>query len=167
MVVLKRQSILPKENIWYSDKIYLVQHRLFDILHSPPDQRGELDAACCISALIFCTTCLRDITFNFRSISNAVKRLKEAIQDFLGNHWTPRVDFPLGVKLFWVLGLGGIASEGKEERWWYVGKFRKMVGVLALKDWESAEVVLKSVLWQADLDSFGRRLWAEAHSSLW
>ena len=167
MAVLRKQSVLPQENIWYSDKIYSVQHRLFDILHSTADQRGELDAACCITALIFCSTCLRDIGFNFRVIENAVKRLKEAISEFLEKHWVPRVDFPLGMKLFWVLGLGGIASEGKEERWWFVEKFRKMAAVLGLKDWEGAEAILESALWQADLNGFGRKLWAEAHSSVW
>lgn len=167
MAVLRKQSVLPKENIWYSDKIYSLQHRLFDILHSPVAKRDELDAACCIAALIFCATCLRDITFNFRAIENAVTRLKDAIADFLDKHWTPRVDYPLGVKLFWVLGLGGIASEGKQERWWFVEKFRKMAGVLGLKDWESAELVLENVLWQADLNGFGRKLWVEAHGPVW
>ena len=100
-------------------------------------------------------------------IANAVKRLKEAIAEFLENHWAPRVDYELGLKLFWVLGLGGIASEGKDERWWFVEKFKKMAGVLGLKDWECARVVLDGVLWQSDLDGFGRKLWAEIHSPVW
>ena len=167
MSMLRKQSVLPEENIWYSDKIYSLQHRLFDEIQTSYSQRGSLDAACSIAALIFCSTCLRDIGFNFRIIATAVTRLKAAILEFLEKHLIPKIDFPLGLKLFWVLGLGGIASDGKDERRWFVEKFRKMAGVLGLKDWEAAEGVLGSVLWQEDLSGFGRKMWVEAHSDVW
>jgi hypothetical protein len=164
MTTLKKQSVLPKENIWYSDKIYSLQHRLFDILHSPPYQHA-LDRPVCIAALIFCAVCLRDITFNFRIIYNAVKRLKTAVQHFLDENWTPTVDYQLGIKLFWALGFGGIAAEGKEERAWFVKKFGIMCGVLGLRDWDGGREILDGVLWQSDLDGFGKTLWREASST--
>jgi hypothetical protein len=161
MSILRKQSVVPEENIWYSDKIYSLQHRLYFILHNSPFP-SSLDPAMCIAALIFCAVCLRDITFNFRIIYNGVKRLKTAVQVFLDRYWKPCVDYALGVKLFWVLGMGGIASEGKEERNWFVGKFKIMCGVLNLKNWEDARGLLEGVLWQEDLNGFGGKLWLEA-----
>lgn len=64
--------------------------------------------------------------------------------------------------MFWILGFGGVAAEGKPERDWFVAKFRASCDDLDINDWETANRILKDVLWQAELDDAASKLWLEA-----
>jgi hypothetical protein len=65
-------------------------------------------------------------------------------------------------RFLWVLGLGGMAAEGKSERAWYVVRFRMIAHGLGFGSWWEAKRVLEGVLWMRELDEPGRRLWVEA-----
>jgi len=65
-------------------------------------------------------------------------------------------------RMFWILGFGGMAAEGKPERDWFVAKFRKSCDDLNINDWETAKEILVNVLWQSDLDDDASKLWLEA-----
>jgi len=43
-----------------------------------------------------------------------------------------------------------------------VAKFRALCDELNINDWEAANGVLKDILWQAELDDAGTKLWLEA-----
>ena len=158
---LRSSAVLPREDIWYSDKIYYLQRSLFDIIHNPDLLSSSLDAACGIAGLIYCTHCLRDIPFTFQVISKAVSRLKSAIEGIETEQLQVQIS-TAGVRLLWVLGLGGVAAEGKRDRSWFAAKFKDMCGVMSLIDWESTKAVLESVLWQEELNDAGERLWDES-----
>ena len=64
--------------------------------------------------------------------------------------------------MFWILGFGGVAAEGKPERDWFVAKFKALRDVLDINDWETARGLLKEVLWQMELDDAASKLWLEA-----
>jgi hypothetical protein len=164
MQAIRTSSIEPRENIWYSDKIYYLQRSLYEIIHRPQSEKGELDTAGSIAALIYCCNCLRDIPLSFQVIAKTVKRVKESLETF---QKTPLLsqDFKLHIRLFWILGLGGVAAEGKPtERSWLVDEFRKMSELMGVRYWDSARAILEGVLWHPDLDEFGKRFWEEAMS---
>jgi hypothetical protein len=157
---LRRSPILPQEDIWYSDKIYYLQCSLFDIIHNPNTPNRSLDAASALAGLIYCTHCLRDIPLTFQVIANAVTSL-EAIIEQLEHEQFQIEGGMLGVRHLWVLGLGGVAAEGKRERDWFVVKFKKRCVVMGLINWDSAKGILERLLWQDRLNEAGKRLWAE------
>lgn len=159
---LKKRANMPKEDIWYSDKVYYLQRHILDIAHSS-DYPRPLDTVCALAALIYCGHCLRDVPLTFTAVSNGVKRLKPAIERYEREHnWIQDAD--LARKMFWILAFGGVCAEGKPEREWFATKFWVASGQLQLKDWESAKEILDAVLWQPELDDGGVRLWKGAHA---
>jgi len=154
----------PLEDIWYIDKIYYLQSSLYDIIHQPPYESGILDTACAFAALIFCGHCLRDVPLSFSVHIKAVTRLKTAIE-IAQSSIAYTVDPHLRKRLFWILGLGGTAAEGKPEKPWFVDQLRNIFRDMHLNgSWESARPVLKSVLWNECLDEPGKKLWEEVMS---
>jgi hypothetical protein len=155
---IRRSLILPGENVWYSDKVYYLQHCLMEILHSP--RCTPLEAAFSMAALIFCAICFRDINFHFRAVADAVPRIKNSLRD-LKTDYFPFNDAQFATRTFWVLIFGGMAAEGKQDRPWFVEKLRISSGILGFRSWTTAKVVLGDVLWQSKLDEYGNRLWRE------
>jgi len=155
--------VQPEENIWYSDRIYYFQRSLYEIIHRPASDSQDLEIPGAIAALIYCCNCLRDTPLNFRVIFKAVTRLKESLQpvsrsvmlsQYSGFHF----------KLFWILGLGGAASEGKPERTWLVEEFRIVRDILEVQSWEETRSILEGMLWHPALDRCGKRFWDEVIS---
>ncbi|KAN0122911.1 Fungal specific transcription factor domain containing protein [Hyaloscypha variabilis] len=157
---LKRLSNLPEDNIWYSDKIYYLQRNLIEVVYCPNTPR-PVDRVCAMAALMYCGHCLRDVPLTFQVIARAVTRLKAAIIDYEKN-MSSEPDKEEKRVMFWILGFGGVAAVGKPERDWFVANFRAICDDLDVNDWEKANGMLKDVLWQADLDDGGSKLWLEA-----
>jgi hypothetical protein len=155
--IILTSSVLPEENVAYSDKVYYLQHCLLAIIHSPA--YGQLDTVFAGSALIFCCACFRDVNFNFRVIADGVRRLQNELEALDIKY--ALTDSVSSTRLFWTVTMGAIAAEGKAERPWFIEKMKTVSPVLNLSTWESAKVVLEDILWQAQLDQFGRRLWRE------
>jgi hypothetical protein len=157
---LRKRAHMPKEDIWYSDKIYYLQRHILDIAHSS-DYPQPLDSVCALAALIYCGHCLRDIPLTFTAVRNGVTRLKAAIETYEREYsWTQ--DGDLARKMFWILSFGGVCAEGKLEGEWFATKFCVCSGQLQLKDWIDAKEILDNILWQPELDEGGFRLWTEA-----
>jgi hypothetical protein len=155
---IRRSSIRPEENVWYSDKVYYLQHCLLEIVHSP--RCTPLDTAFSIAALIFCAICFRDINFRFRAVADAVPRIQNSLRD-LQTDYFPFNDAQFATRTFWVLVFGGMAAEGKQDRPWFVEKLRISSEILGFRSWTTAKLVLEDVLWQSKLDEYGSRLWRE------
>jgi hypothetical protein len=169
MHVIRTSTAEPPEDLWYSDKIYYVQRSLYDVLHQPPNEIGMLDTACATAALIFCGHCLRDVPLSFMVTTKAVARLKLAIEASLQSI-SHTINSHLQKRLFWILGFGGTAAEGKAERAWFVSEFRKISSALYLNNketaWQTAKSALESVLWSDKLDEPASRFWAESISDV-
>ncbi|KAF4631206.1 hypothetical protein G7Y89_g6916 [Cudoniella acicularis] len=161
----------PRENLFYSDKIYHFQHQLFTIIHSSPSFYTSLDKACSIVALLFCCYALKDIPFTFRIFTKGVERLKILValheenskgdDGVMGRNDGDEIEVKR--KLFWAVGLGALAAEGKDEWGWFVERIREMCVVMGVDCWDKARSILESVLWQNDLNEAGERLWKEAN----
>jgi hypothetical protein len=157
---LRRLSYLPEDNIWYSDRLYYLQRNLVEIVYCPNTPR-PVDRLCSMAALIYCGHCLRDVPLTFQVIARAVTRLKAAIIK-LEKEISADTDREAKKVMFWILGFGGVAAEGKPERDWFVAKFRALCDELDINDWETASGVLKNVLWQSELDDAASKLWLKA-----
>ena len=162
MRILRCQPVMPQENIWYSDRIYYLQRCLFEIMFCPKSEGGSLDSALAIAGIMFCGNCLRDIPLTFEVFKKAVARLKSVIQDL--EDCGLLIDDPqLDHRLFWAIGFGGVAADGKPERAWYVAKFRQLCDARNIQDWGSAKAVLEAFLWESSYDGAGHLLWVEAN----
>ena len=157
---LRRLSNLPEDNIWYSDKIYYLQRNLIEVVYCPNTPR-PVDRVCAVAALMYCGHCLRDVPLTFQVIARAVTRLKTLIINYEKN-FEFEADRDAKRVMFWILGFGGVAAEGKPERDWFVAKFRAICDELDVNDWETANRMLKDVLWQSELDHGASKLWLEA-----
>ena len=157
---LRKLSYLPEDNIWYSDRLYYLQRNLVEIVYCPNTPR-PVDRVCAMAALMYCGHCLRDVPLTFQVIARAVTRLKAAIIR-LEKEISADTDREAKKVMFWILGFGGVAAEGKPERDWFVAKFRALCDELDINDWETASGVLKDVLWQSELDDAASKLWLEA-----
>jgi hypothetical protein len=157
---LRKLTNLPEDNIWYSDKIYYLQRNIIEVVYCPNTPR-PVDRLCAMAALMYCGHCLRDVPFTFQVIARSVTRLKAAIVEYEEN-LSSDADGETKRVMFWILGFGGVAAEGKLERDWFVAKFRALCDELNINDWEAANGALKDVLWQAELDDAATKLWLEA-----
>ncbi|KAE8443125.1 hypothetical protein EG329_002369 [Mollisiaceae sp. DMI_Dod_QoI] len=153
---IKNCSSVPKEDIRYSDRVYYAQYCLLQVLHNP--ETSQLDTALSIVGLIYCAVCFRDMSFNFRVIGESVIRLKYILEFVVNDR---PYDSRECEKLFWVLMMGGMAAEGKEERSLFVVDLSWVCGLLSINMWETAKLILEGIAWQSELDSFGIRLWKE------
>lgn len=157
---IRKRPNLPEDNIWYSDKIYYLQRNLVEFVYCP-NTPEPLDRVCAMAALMYCGHCLRDVPFTFQVIARAVTRLKDSIVEY-EKETSPPSETEDKKRMFWILGFGGVAAEGKPERDWFVAKFRASCDDLDINDWETANGVLEGVLWQSDLDGAASKLWLEA-----
>lgn len=63
--IIRRASTPPSEdNIWYPDKIYILQRHLFHIAHDSSNA-SLLDSVCALAALKYCGHCLCDIPLSY------------------------------------------------------------------------------------------------------
>lgn len=156
------QTTTSPDDISYSDRVYYLQRHLFDIAQDT-SYHAPLDSVCALAALMYCGYRLRDIPFAYARVSNAVTRLKDAIEEYEGSHlWVG--DGKLATKMIWLSAFGGVASQGKPERTWFAERFRMCCENLLISDWVGAKMVLDSVLWERELDEGGVRLWNESKS---
>lgn len=126
-----------------------------------PNTPRSVDRVCAMAALMYCGHCLRDVPLTFQVIARVVTRLKAAIIEY-EEEIAADADKEAKKVMFWILGFGGVAAEGKPERDWFVAKFRASCDDLDINDWETANRILKDVLWQAELDDAASKLWLEA-----
>lgn len=159
--IIRQKSMVPSEDIWYSDKIYFLQRHLFDIAHGCSNAT-PIDSICALTALIYCGHCLRDIPLSYAVTAHAISRLKNSLE-LLDTGATEEWDFVS--KYFWVLGFGGVAAEDKSEENWFVGKFRFMSDQMRLADWPAARSCLNEILWDPGLDTAGQRLWGASRAA--
>jgi hypothetical protein len=157
---IRKRPNLPEDNIWYSDKIYYLQRNLVEVVYCPSTPK-PLDRVCAMAALMYCGHCLRDVPFTFQVIARAVTRLKDSIVE-CEKESSPASETEDKKRMFWILGFGGVAAEGKPERDWFVAKFRASCDDLDINDWETAKGVWEGVLWQSGLDDAASKLWLEA-----
>ncbi|KUJ13964.1 uncharacterized protein LY89DRAFT_151350 [Mollisia scopiformis] len=150
-------SSTPQENIWYSDKVYYLQFCLLEVLHSP--KSSHLEVATSIAALIYCSVCFRDLSFNFRVVGETVVRLEAVLQNVFYEAANLGKDYE---NLLWSLIVGGMAAEGKPEREWFVVQLAAIGRTLSIMNWDGCKGMLRRLSWQVELDSFGSRLWREA-----
>jgi hypothetical protein len=65
-------------------------------------------------------------------------------------------------RFLWVVSMGAVAAEDKEEREWFVRAFRRVVDGVGLGSWADVRRVLEGVLWMEELNRPGKRLWVES-----
>lgn len=160
--VIRRQSTIPTEDIWYSDKIYYLQRSLFDIARVS-SYHIPIDSVCALAALIYCGHCLRDIPLGYAVTSKAVTRLQMAIGSYEEfNLWIGNLGATK--KMFWIFAFGGVAAEGKPERGWFAQKFIRCSYILQVTGWESARTILGDLLWEPGLDDAGIRFFEQSIS---
>jgi len=142
--------------------VYFLQRQLFEIIHS--EESTKLEVACATASLVFCYHMLRDVPFSFGIAGKAVRRLKEALLSVNEEERDVDSGKGKGEMLFWTLGFGAIAAEGKEEGRWFVRKFGEVCKVLGVETWEEVRGRLEGVLWGEALDGPGMRVWGEVES---
>ena len=155
-----QRSLNPvnRPHISTSDKIFVLERKVFDLIHSPPPSTTPLDHACTVAALIHMRSNLRDNVCNFRIIETA--RLQYALIE-LGDLWQREYDLRDREKLVWTLGFGAVSSEGRPERDWFVSTFRHVCESVGLRRWEYVRAVFDTVLWKSELDVDGMRVWED------
>lgn len=157
-----RKSLNPlnRPHISTSDKIHVLERKIFDLIHtpSPSPSRTPLDHACAVAALIYMRSNLRDNICNFRVIETA--KLQTALME-LGDLWQWGNQLRDREKLVWTVGFGAVSSAGRPERDWFVSMFRHVCESLGLRRWEYVKAVFETVLWKSELDVEGMRLWQE------
>lgn len=152
---------MPREDISYSDRVYCIQRQLFEVIYE--EKSTKLEVACATAALVFCYHVLRDISLGFGIARMAVRRLKGSLEGVMGE--CEGSGKGKGELLFWTVGFGAVAAEGKEEGQWFVGRFRGLCSVLGVRRWEDVRGRLGRVLWADALDERGKRVWDEVAES--
>jgi hypothetical protein len=156
--IKKSLNPLNRPQISTSDKIHVLERKIFDLIHTPPPSSTALDHACAVATLIYMRSNLRDNICNFRIIETA--KLKAALME-LRDLWQWGNDLRDREKLVWTVGFGAVSSAGRPERAWFVSMFRHVCESLGLRRWEYVKAVFETVLWKNELDVEGMRVWED------
>ncbi|PVH78890.1 hypothetical protein DL98DRAFT_533425 [Cadophora sp. DSE1049] len=154
---------IPEEvnNMWYSDKTYLVQRSLVYLYQNPRLGQSRMDTLKCLAASIYVDSCFRDQRFSACAIGILVTKLKLEVESFLNSY-----DLELAEhseedekSLLWICASGGISAYGWQERNWFVDQFTSVCGRLDVTEWEKAKEILRGILWNEK--------WEEPKEALW
>ena len=111
-----------------------------------------------IAAHIWLYLVAREVPRTSTLLHSIVERLQDALEIQLEGWWT--ATYQRQTWLLWMLFVGGAASAGRYERWWFVGKLWILCGALEILSAEALEQALKRVLWQ--------KAWCRSHlRSIW
>jgi hypothetical protein len=151
-------SFAQVDNMWYSDKVYLVQRDL--VYSSFEPEEAELDAPCRIAASIYVDSYLRDLGFHSRVIAVMVTRLKNLLER-KGLVWQHDGGEQKWMTSFWILVIGGIAAMNKPEQQWFLMHLRSCCEAMGLHDRVDAEQLLRMILWSRDWSGYLEKMWEE------
>ncbi|KAG0651186.1 hypothetical protein D0Z07_2276 [Hyphodiscus hymeniophilus] len=116
-----------------SDKIHVLERKVFAFIHTPLFKIKPLDRACAIASMIFMRSNLRDNICNFRIIDTT--KLQTALQE-LGDLRQWGNDLRDREKLAWTVGFGAVGSTGRPERKWFKVLWKNELDMEGLKLWE-------------------------------
>ena len=156
--ITKSLNAINRPKISTSDKIHVLERKVFDLIHTTSSKSTPLDHACAIATLIYARSNLRDHICNFRIIETA--KLQAALMD-LGDLWQWGKDLRQREKLIWTVGFGAVSSMGKPEMGWFVSMFRHICETLGLRSWEHVKAVFETMLWKSELDVEGMKVWED------
>ncbi|KAH7398042.1 hypothetical protein BKA64DRAFT_673420 [Cadophora sp. MPI-SDFR-AT-0126] len=149
------------DNMWYSDKTYLVQRSLVYLYQHPQMSHSKLDTLKCLAASIYVDSCLRGQKFSAPAIGILVSKLKSELESFLMSYDLELVESSeeADQNLLWVCAFGGIAAYGWPDRNWFVEVFTSVCDRLEIEEWEHAKGKLRETLWN--------KKWEEPKEALW
>ncbi|KAH7354676.1 hypothetical protein BKA65DRAFT_496788 [Rhexocercosporidium sp. MPI-PUGE-AT-0058] len=151
------------DNMWYSDKTYLVQRSLVYMYQHPRVEHSRLDSLSCLAASIYVDSCLRDQRFSAGAIGILVSKLKSDLESFLlsYDHEPFRHDEATERTLMWVCAFGAIAAYGRPKRRWFVEQFANICERLGVREWEEARFMLRRILWNDSWENPRGELWQD------
>ncbi|KAL2069219.1 hypothetical protein VTL71DRAFT_15557 [Oculimacula yallundae] len=157
------KEIAEIDNIWYSDKVYLIQRNLTHMWVSPSAAGSRLDTLCCLAASIYVDSCLRDLGFHCPIIGHLVGLLKKDSEALIfsndPNLFGCEVGDEVVERLMWVFGIASVASSSWPERDWFVEQFALACSSLKVTSWPQAESMLRKYMWNAQ--------WVSSSPSFW
>ena len=156
--IKKLLNPLNRPQISTSDKIHVLERKIFDLIHTQFPSSTALDHACAVATLIYMRSNLRDSICNFRIIETG--KLQTALME-LGDLWQWGNNLRDREKLVWTVGLGAVSSAGRPEGPWFVSMFRHVCESLGLRRWQYVKAVFETVLWKSELDVEGMRVWED------
>jgi hypothetical protein len=104
---------------------------------------------------------IREVPRTSQLLYRLVERLQDGLEIQLGGWWSST--YERQTWLLWILFMGGAASAGRYERWWFVMEMRTVCRILGIWSAQGLEAALKRVLWQdAWCKDHVRSLWNDA-----
>jgi hypothetical protein len=140
----------------------------YELLHLNKEHADDLEPNECLysfeaiplktAAHLWLYLVIREVPRTAQLLCRLVERLQEALEIQLGGWWNST--FERQTWLLWMLFMGGAASAGKFERWWFVKELGIVCRTLGIWNREGLEEGLKRVLWQdAWCMDHARSLW--------
>ncbi|PKY00527.1 hypothetical protein P168DRAFT_275828 [Aspergillus campestris IBT 28561] len=165
-----RHQLSTDDTSLLADRRNLIQYHT---LHIPTatqlggsayDPPFVLYETCRMTALIYSA----GVVFPMPAQSNPMCQLAASVRNLLVAAPGPEIwSHPQArVILMWALTLGGIATQGRPERPWYVSMLRQTTADNHIDTWEALRKILLLMLWHdPSCEVPGRRLWAEVEES--
>lgn len=102
--------------------------------------------------------CVSNSKLSWKALQKLVRELKTSIEqtEILFDEYNANL-------LLWILVLGGIAAESKQERPWYIKQLANYARTNCIEDWEDVEDIMHGFLWSSSAcRQAGTKLWTEA-----
>lgn len=147
----------------YSDEAYLLQKQFMSFCSNHTMGTTVSDSCCSLAALIYMHTMLYDVSFDSRVVQLLSTRIRQFIQDGLGEDENSEGFNKILAdrKTFWFLVIGGMAAEETSNRKWFVRVLKLVCCALGLGYFIGSRIVLGHILWDSRLDLKFRSLWDE------
>jgi hypothetical protein len=140
----------------------------YELLHLNKENAEDLEPNECIysfeaiplktAAHLWLYLVIREIPRASQFLYRLVERLQDALEIHLGGWWSST--YERQTWLLWMLFMGGAASAGRFERWWFVKELGMVCRAMGIWNREALEEALKRVVWQD--------AWCKDHvKSLW
>jgi hypothetical protein len=150
---LDPDRMVPPDRKAASTMIYNVE---YELLHLNKENADDLEPNECLysfeatplrtAAHLYLYLVLREIPRTSQLLYRLVERLQDALEIQLGGWWDST--FERRTWLVWILFMGGAASAGRFERWWFVKELGIVCKRLGIWNREGLEEMLRRVVWQ-------------------
>lgn len=157
MGYVSARAVMPIEN----DFLLLIAHQLLSMVFDGTSAHYHLQETLRLSTLLYSTIriwALKEVA----CVSVFVNILRRILEPSF-----PVLRRTASDLLFWILFIGGLASQGFESHAWFVARCAEITEELSLKDWDSAALVLQGFFFvYQSTDSATQNLWNEVLSIL-
>ncbi len=142
-----------------SDSLYRTEESLLTLSNIWGPRKFVTSGA--LAAIIYTDNQIRGINFRARIMDRVIERLQHALGMVMNDISQHDLKEDAARAILWVLIVGGVATNHRPCRGWFLKRIVDFCDVLDMRTWEDTEEILQRFLWPAAWHKPGYLLWED------